>query len=381
MTHLNAFSYIDRGLGNMFTLIATLMIIVMFKEYDTFTCGGTGSGGKLKAIAATMQIISMVLFVIYDIMVTAEKYRCFEVEAAGGSGCLDTTLMDVADFIFSTTITLKTSSTFLLIASFNHSISVRLKKSFVSTNEFRFYWIYSCVSVVMYPIMKIIFLGTSDRTMSVVAPQLVYLFEGIFLMACLQYTSFRFKKVVSSMSYKSRTWALLSKYRILLNLLTLAFFLENFGLGSLNIDFAIHGREGALYQNPFWKDLFTKIFNLGVFLYYPVVLLILFPKLQLPNDNEERKSRGISKGSKGSNNTTQGAIKLSTTGSSPAVNKVTLGLGRNTEGYEMKNNPRRSPKPDSGSIGNDSLKVSDREQGSSEVDNSRDLQKLDAPTR
>lgn len=302
MTHLSDFSYLDRGISDFFLLLWSLVIVYSRTGFNQLLQPSKMRKLNLKSLVTLLLFLSMIFSVIYDTLGTYIKYEegfYDDVELGiitkpkSKFSQANYDLIFTVDMMFNITCAFKTSSMFLLMAYW-HAITHKLGSSaashFTKSNEFRFYSVYSCISIILYPSLQFIFVH--DELHSVVIPQFLYNFEVVVIAILSQLCNVRFVKLLNSLGSRATSSIARIKYYMRLNnLLTVACLLDCAPLFAINMDIVLHDSSDRLiYHKKFWSDALTAVFNVGFSLTYVIIILTVFPPPEI-EQGDKRPSR------------------------------------------------------------------------------------------
>ncbi|KAI9136311.1 hypothetical protein BKA69DRAFT_1129202 [Paraphysoderma sedebokerense] len=302
MTHLSDFSYLERGIVDVFILIWMLMRIRNSQNYSSlhpkylleFLTGPRRSSPPLKLIITYTLVFSLTVMIIYDFLATKMKYEEGFSHIANSTNCAtkpsatynteNKFLVDVTNTLLNVAWCSKSTASFLLIAFWSHTGSqYGLKKPFVTSLESKLCSAWAVFSVFLYPLLQYSFV--SNKLLSTVTPQFVYHAETcmVAVLSCvvqyrLRHTIERNASAEDLGSQGSRTRFAgqeILRYHLQCNLWMILWnFMDFIADCSINID-AISLK--ILASNKFLLDLFTKFFSLGFSAAYVVMIQILFP--------------------------------------------------------------------------------------------------------
>jgi len=316
MTHLSDFSYLDRGAQDIVVLIFMLYYIHHKNRFRCFEIRNFREK-KLRSFIALFLILSLVIFLGYDINSAVLKYRegfeviypngtpfeglddynlsipyvNYTIRHLNGLNCITkaatlyTTLDHSAELTISGVFlnfswTLKSCGLFLLLSNWNHLFSRLTKKSIMSTWEFKIYIIYSIISFFLYFAMQLIFLNNS--LLSGIAPQFIAHVENVVLAILTEITNYRFHK--AKVKFGEQMERTLDFWITMNHVLAVALLLDGCCLGAINVD--IVGNWLVIYKNKFWTDLLTVSYSVGYSIQYAVVIFILFRKEKRNKDGQ-----------------------------------------------------------------------------------------------
>jgi len=282
MTHLSDYSYISRESVEILILIWALYHFYRTERFESFYWANIQSF-KPKTATAYLLMTSLVLMIVYDGIAAYIKYQegfyvnpttgiISQRPAAEYTRSYDVELLTIADSVLNVSWSLKSSSLFMLIATFNHVSLSRFNIKFMSTTEFKICRLYSLVSILLYPIMEWSF--SYNELLSTIMPQFVYHVECAVIVVLLQLTNFRIRLLHDSSTQSEKIAERLTWFIHLNDLLSIIVFFDFIGLFIINVDI-VAGQ--TIYHNKFWTDLLTGIFSFGFDFAYPIVIIILFP--------------------------------------------------------------------------------------------------------
>jgi len=282
MTHLSDFSYLDRLVMNFFIIIWMLHRVWEIDGFHVFRLQNFKKF-RLKTVATGLLLLSISLFIIYDIVATTIKYReGFYVSADHGIiqkpseyfTTEDKNLLYFTDVLLNLILTFKSSAEFLIIALWNFLSRALTNKSFMSSWEFKSYAAYSIMSLIAYPTVQFSIVNVSTLY-SLITPQIMYNFENLIIITLLQLANWRLWKTVKNLPTTSPSLVRIRYYIRMNHLMSFTIFCEFFGLSIINFDILNH--ERFIYYNKFWTDFLTKIFTFGFTFTYAIAFLILYP--------------------------------------------------------------------------------------------------------
>jgi len=183
------------------------------------------------------------------------------------------------DMLFNVVCSSKSSSLFLLLASWN-TIASQVGASdntFMSGYEFRAYQVLSTVSLVMYPLLQIIF--SYDGILTTVLPQIVYECENFIIMNLIQITNYRFRRILKDLPPNSPARGRLQYYVFMNNILTLWIFLDFMGLMIINGDILRPATDRQINQvgGKMQLDFLTQTYSLGYVYCVLTIIVLLWP--------------------------------------------------------------------------------------------------------
>lgn len=184
---------------------------------------------------------------------------------------LDKQLLYAADALWSIACVSKTSALFLLMAAWNHLAQTTSNINFLSSREIQVYILYAPISIIIYFVLMGAF--SSDHVLMTIAPQLMYHVELFVLCGLVQFSAYRLRKVMARMEKSSRGYQRLNYCTRLTPWLTFFIFTDALGLAIINVD-TLGSR--AVYNNKFWTDFWSRVFNFGYSFTYPVIILMLY---------------------------------------------------------------------------------------------------------
>ncbi|KAI3656494.1 hypothetical protein MP638_007425 [Amoeboaphelidium occidentale] len=242
---------------------------------------------ELKGIALLLIVLSNLIMAIYCFIGAFIKYReGYYVDPITGLIITrprekydekNRVLFPSISVLLNLSWTLQTSGLFLVLSLWNHMSKAMLNKQFMASWEFKAYAIYSIFSMIVYPFLQIAYFLTDNIVVSALLPLLVYNFQCLILLGLSQLANSRFKKVLEMLPSASVAYCRIEYYARLNNFLAFCLLINIVGLASISIDSLTTDK---LYYNKFLLDFFTKLYNVGMTLSFPLVALILCPRTE-----------------------------------------------------------------------------------------------------
>lgn len=300
MTHLSDFSYLDREVTDILIFIWGISVVWSRTRFALLHPSRI-KALHLKSMVTLLLLISLTLMIIYDAMAVYVKYmegfyddpdRGIINKPKEHYSKSNHDLIFWIDLTANMAYAVKTSAMFLLMA-FWRSVTANLglvTVKFKNSVEFRFYVVYSCVSICAYPTLQFIF--KDDNTLSTIIPQFLYNAEVIVLASLSNMCNARFNKVIGKLGPQSTVRAKLLYYVRLNHLMTAACLLDCVSLFAINIEVVAitNVSDRRIYVSKFWSDLLTKTFTFGYTLSYLLVFLMIFPPPEIEKFNEKGSS-------------------------------------------------------------------------------------------
>ena len=285
MTHLSDFSYCERGIQSIFVLG---WVLQQLYKADRFASLSPARLFKLnlKTLTMYMLLLSQLSIILYDILATSFKYEegFYDDPVRGIIQQPSTRFSDVTKVkvaicgqLINLSFTMQSSGLFLLLAYINTFISSTLKMQaksagntgVMSQAETKIVMLYSASSIVVYPILTLLFTGL----LSVVMPQVLFHVENLILVAITIVTNQRMDKLMKKFLYNADGGAENQASRAIKNImfynncLCVSLLSEAFGLGVINIDilnFKFWGGTAFIYASKFMTDFWTVFFSFGI---------------------------------------------------------------------------------------------------------------------
>eukprot|EP01006_Ploeotia_vitrea_P039635 TRINITY_DN66361_c9_g3_i3.p1 TRINITY_DN66361_c9_g3~~TRINITY_DN66361_c9_g3_i3.p1 ORF type:complete len:527 (+),score=233.28 TRINITY_DN66361_c9_g3_i3:105-1685(+) len=287
MTHLSDFSYVQRGLGVLFLLVWSLWQSRRMDRFRSISWANLRNF-TLKSVALILLLLAMVFSVAYDALSSYIKYQegfvvdehgVIETAPKSVYSALSTRLLLPTDMMLSLAWSLKNSAVFLLLALYNHVVRSEFKRlDFMGSREFHMYAVYALVSLVLYPVIQLIFLFSFDSPLlSTIMPQFLYAAESIVLEFLFALTNARLKKLIISLDPELGRVAVASKllyYMDMNRYLMATYALETIGLMPINIAI-VAGSKDFFDHRKFWMDVLTAIYSFGLCASFGVIFLSL----------------------------------------------------------------------------------------------------------
>ncbi|KAI8817666.1 uncharacterized protein EV422DRAFT_540469 [Fimicolochytrium jonesii] len=282
--HLTQYSYIDRGLGNIFV---TGFVLLRMWQVDRFKSLRWKRIRKfeLKTLASTLLLLSLAAILAYDSLASYVKYKEGYKVSVDGDGAYtvavkplatydaeDRKLVHVADVLLDIAWCTKSCAYFVMYAIFGEISAGVLHQSMISILEARILLAHSMLSCALFIVLPWIF--AHDLVLATVAPQFIYHAECFILITLGLVNIRRFRshrRDLLDPGSKQLLWY----YIDMTWLFVTALFLDSVALFVINVD--VVSRK-ALVGSVLATDILTKIFNWGSVLSYPVAFMIMFPK-------------------------------------------------------------------------------------------------------
>lgn len=289
MVHLAGFSYLERFIQN-----ACLMGFILRQIYtnDKFRFLQLKNWKMLRTqtLSGALCLLSLTFLLIYDFSVTIIKYT-EGMEVTADLDCREKSLknyteqhkeaLEAMDGLLGCVLTLKSSSSFLLIATFHHLTRGTVRgESFLSSCEYKLARFYAFVSLFTYPILQWVF--AYDEELEAVIPQLFYVAEGLVLSVLVFIMRQRLVKVYNQLMPGAARNALIKYASIMKGLVALSAFdaiLLLFNLLPTVVWTEMHDVRA-------YGDVIISSWTLVNGLNYYFVLTMLFPNLN-PFLNDE----------------------------------------------------------------------------------------------
>ncbi|KAI8147440.1 hypothetical protein BJV82DRAFT_648177 [Fennellomyces sp. T-0311] len=287
MTHLSDYSFLQRAVS-----LSYLYFWFMYRIWtlDRFQClhPNRFRQGELKSIV-TLLILFMIPFqLLYDVTSCKIKYEEGFASIFGHVFTKPETMWTKADqglviptdYSLCVGFSLQTGTLLLLQCFWNYLANSVAKASFMSSREFLFYIVWTCVSIIMFPVLQYNFSrDVYDPTYKEIMPELIYGVE-LFIIAILGFIShFRFQKVLNNSRESNNARSITHKIRYFQELnLMLAIILLDCALSFIIL--SADGLTGRKYLNAhkFTADFMICNINVTSMIAWFIVILIFHPK-------------------------------------------------------------------------------------------------------
>lgn len=282
--HLSQYSYIDRGLGNLFVLVFCLLRIYQVDRFRSLLTLNLREL-QLKTLATLLLLLSLIVMLAYDTLGIYVKYHeGYDVKPTeGGSYTVkvkplslytvgDKHRVEAANILLDLAWCSKSSAYFVMFSIFSEISQGLLHQTIIPIREVRIILAHSALNIALFITMPLAF--KSDILLSVIAPQFVYHGECAILII-LGYINIRRFNQHSRDLMDPGSKQLLWFYIDMTYLFITALFLDMIGLLIINADL-LH--QSTLAKSSFATDVLTKTFNWGSVLSYPVAIMIMYPK-------------------------------------------------------------------------------------------------------
>ncbi|KAL1932730.1 hypothetical protein VTP01DRAFT_8408 [Rhizomucor pusillus] len=287
MTHLSDFSFLQRAVSLSYLY---LWLIYRVWTLDRFQClrPSRFRQGELKSIVTLLIFFMLPFQLLYDITSCKIKYEEGFANIFGHVFTKPETMWTKADkelviptdYSLCVGFSLQTGTLLLLQCFWNYLANSVAKASFMSSKEFLFYIVWTCVSIIMFPVLQYNFSrDIYNPTYKEIMPELVYGIE-LFFIAILGFIShFRFEKVLANSRESNNAQSITNKIRYFQEL--------NLMLAIVVLDCAVSfiilsadGLTGRKYLNAhkFTADLLICNINVTILLVWFIVILIFHPK-------------------------------------------------------------------------------------------------------
>ncbi|KAK9761215.1 hypothetical protein K7432_014044 [Basidiobolus ranarum] len=294
MTHLSDYTYLDRLICNILALIWILHRIQTLVGIRGALNLKRFRKGELRPIITFLLLVSNVLTVVYDIIVTTIKYR--EGYMTIGDNVVskpkeywsaeDLRLLPISDSLIDYGFAFLTSSLFLFQATWNFIVQSYTKRPFMNSIEFHLYLVYSCLSFASYALLQFFYLR--DKTQSTIIPQMFFCSELLVLTCFTIINQTRLHKTLHEVGGTSQARKTL-EFSMKLNVyLGASMIMMCVPLFTINTDILT---TGVIVHNRFISDLLMKFFNLGYTGTFVFLCMTLYPTYDYSHCDCSRNNR------------------------------------------------------------------------------------------
>ncbi|KAK9761665.1 hypothetical protein K7432_013268 [Basidiobolus ranarum] len=292
MTHLSDYTYLDRLVCNTLALLWVLYRIQSFVGFREAFSPKRIRKGELRPIVTIIMLVSNILVVVYDVIVTMIKYKEGYVMETGTIiskprdlwSEINLKLLPISDSLLDFSFAFLTSALFLFQATWNYIVQTYFKKPFMNSTEFHLCVAYSFLSFLTYALLQFTFIH--NKTESTIIPQFFFSAEAFVLIAFAVVNHIRLNRTLHEIEESSK-----ARKRLEISVksnIYLGIFIAMMGvpLFIINIDIL----TGSIFvEDKFASDLLMKFFNIG----YPGVYIFLCMSLYPYYDQGSCNCSGI----------------------------------------------------------------------------------------
>ncbi|KAI8070328.1 hypothetical protein BC940DRAFT_295833 [Gongronella butleri] len=298
MTHLSDFSYLERTFTYVYLGAYLLYSLAKYDRFQSLRPSKIFTG-ELKSILTLLLMLMTLIQATADVTGVVIKYNEGFSAPYGPTGPVMSTpyvmwrpdfkiLSSDIDYVQCIAFSIETGLFFLVQCFWNYISNSIVKRSFMSSWEFRFTVVWALCSMAMFPILQWYY--RDNQLQREVVPQLAYSIETIFTAILGIRNNRRFARLIRTVQKKNASSSVIAKlryFKVMNNFICLVLF----SYGSSFLILCVDGLTSkTIAANKFASDVVISNANICVVFYYLLFIMTFHPRRQFNTNTMNENS-------------------------------------------------------------------------------------------